>query len=111
MSIAPRDLRLLLQQSGNRCAFPTCTKQLTFPASAANGAVSSSEVAHIVGESPAGPRGNHPMPVEERNRYENLILLCEAHHTLVDTQAATYPVEKLLQMKYDHEAVIAEATR
>ncbi len=51
------------------------------------------------------------MPLEERNRYENLILLCEEHHKVIDNQIATYPVQRLLQMKYDHEAVIAEATR
>jgi hypothetical protein len=111
MAISPRDLRLLFQQSGNRCAFPTCTKALTFPSTDKDPSVALSEVAHIVGESPDGPRGAHPMPLDERNRYENLILLCEEHHHLVDRQEATYPVEKLLQMKYDHEAVIAEATR
>jgi hypothetical protein len=51
------------------------------------------------------------MTLEERNRYENLILLCEEHHRVIDTQVATYPVQRLLQMKYDHEAMIAEATR
>jgi hypothetical protein len=51
------------------------------------------------------------MALEERNRYENLILLCEEHHHVVDGQVATYPVEKLRQMKYDHEALIAEAAR
>ena len=58
-----------------------------------------------------GPRGDHPMPLEERNRYENLILLCEEHHHLVDTQVSTYPVERLRQMKFDHEGLIAEVTR
>jgi hypothetical protein len=51
------------------------------------------------------------MPLEERNRYENLILLCEEHHHLVDRQVASYPIEKLKQFKFDHEALIAEATR
>ena len=111
MAITSRDLRLLFQQSGNRCAFPTCTKRLTLPASAKDGAISLSEIAHIVGESADGPRGEHPMSLEERNRYENLILLCEEHHHLVDSLVATYPVEKLRQMKYAHEALIAEATR
>src|SRR5437868_1911876 len=111
MGIAARDIRLLFQQSGNRCAFPTCTRVLSYPPSDNDGMVATSEIAHIVGESPDGPRGDHPMPLEERNRYENLILLCEEHHHVVDTQVATFPVERLRQMKYDHEALIAEATR
>jgi hypothetical protein len=73
--------------------------------------VATSEVAHIVGESKHGPRGDHPMPLEERNRYENLILLCEEHHHVIDSQENTYPVEHLRQMKYDHEALVAEAVR
>src|SRR5947209_6952338 len=103
MGISARDARLLFQQSGNRCAFPTCTRTLTFPKSDKDGSIPTSEIAHIVGESNNGPRGDHPMPLEERNRYENLILLCEEHHHVVDGQVATYPVEKLRQMKYDHE--------
>ncbi len=51
------------------------------------------------------------MPLDERDRYENLILLCEEHHHIVDSQVATYPVERLRQMKYDHESLIAEAVR
>ena len=111
MGILARDIRLLFQHSGNRCAFPECTRSLSHPPSDKDGTVATSEVAHIVAESPSGPRGDHPMPMDERNRYENLILLCEKHHGIVDTQVATYPVERLRQMKYDHEALIAEATR
>lgn len=111
MGIAARDIRLLFQQSGNRCAFPGCTRALTFPASDKDGVVATSEIAHIVGESNGGPRGDHRMALEDRNRYENLILLCEEHHHVVDTQADTYPVERLRQMKYDHEALVAEAMR
>ncbi|MCA9071734.1 MAG: hypothetical protein KDA84_22560, partial [Planctomycetaceae bacterium] len=51
------------------------------------------------------------MPLEERDRYENLILLCEEHHHVVDAQPQTYTVERLRQMKFDHEALIAEVTR
>lgn len=70
-----------------------------------------SEVAHIVARSGDGPRGDYALPLDERDRYENLILLCERHHTEIDAQVATYPVERLRQMKYDHESLIADATR
>ncbi|MDX2147927.1 MAG: HNH endonuclease signature motif containing protein [Planctomycetota bacterium] len=111
LAISPRDLRLLFQQSGNHCAFPGCTQRLTCPATDADQPVALSEVAHIVASSPDGPRGNHPLPHDERDRYDNLILLCERHHTEIDTQVATYPVERLRQMKFDHESLIAESTR
>jgi len=35
--------------------------------------------------------------------YENLILLCNIHHQLVDAQPETYPVERLQAIKRDHE--------
>lgn len=111
MATSPRDLRLLYQQSGGRCAFPACTKVLHVPSSAKDRAVALSEVAHIVGQSIDGPRGDYPMPLDERDRYENLVLLCEEHHHVVDAQPQTHTVERLRQMKYDHEALIADATR
>jgi len=111
MAISPRDMRLLFQQSGGRCAFPACTKSLKSGASPEDRAIALSEVAHIVGQSVDGPRGNHPLPLDERDRYENLVLLCEEHHHIVDAQIQTFTVERLRQMKYDHEALIAETTR
>jgi TPR repeat protein len=62
-----------------------------------------SEVAHIVAESPAGPRGDSPLSEPERNHYENLILLCNVHHQLIDSQPATYTVEWLMEIKHEHE--------
>jgi hypothetical protein len=70
--------------------------------------IASSEVAHIVGTN--GPRSACPLPEHERDRYGNLILLCEEHHHLVDALEQDYPVEKLRQMKEDHEALMTDAT-
>jgi hypothetical protein len=43
------------------------------------------------------------MPLKERDRAENLILLCNNHHQLVDSQPQTYSVERLFEMKTAHE--------
>ena len=45
------------------------------------------------------------MTTEQRNRYENLILLCNQHHQLIDSDGALamYTVERLQAMKEDHE--------
>ncbi|MDZ7932895.1 MAG: hypothetical protein U5N21_23795 [Rhodococcus sp. (in: high G+C Gram-positive bacteria)] len=61
------------------------------------------EDAHIVAESAAGPRGDSPLTRAERNRYENLILLCNYHHQQIDSQPESFPVELLHQWKADHE--------
>jgi hypothetical protein len=110
MTISSKDLRLLYQMSGNRCAFPECNQILTEPKTNFDDLVVLSEVAHIVARSKDGPRGHHPLPMEDRDKYDNLILLCEKHHQIVDTQRHTYTVERLKQIKADHEARILAAT-
>src|SRR5258707_376119 len=94
MAIPPREQRILSQRSGNRCAFPNCRRRLTAEDSPPDRAVILGEIAHIVAESPDGPRGDSPLSLTERNKYENLILLCNIHHQLIDDQPQTYTVER-----------------
>ncbi|WP_426502469.1 hypothetical protein ACPPVO_33075 [Dactylosporangium sp. McL0621] len=65
------------------CAFPGCRAALTAEASGADRVAALGEMAHIVGESPNGPCGGSPLTRAERERYENLFLLCGHHHELV----------------------------
>ncbi|MFG3026906.1 HNH endonuclease [Streptomyces sp. NPDC048254] len=97
--------RKLSQRSGNICAFPGCGLLLTAEGTPEEPVVVLGEMAHIVAESPNGPRGDSPLTTEERNRYENLILLCNQHHQLIDSDGALamYTVERLQAMKEDHE--------
>ncbi len=103
MAISLKEQRILFAKSGNRCAFEGCRRVLTAKASPLEGPVVLGEAAHIVGERPNGPRGNYPLPLDKRNQYDNLILLCNQHHQLVDSQPQTYTVEKLHAMKETHE--------
>lgn len=110
MAPSTKDLRILYQRSGNRCAFPKCTKSLTYDETTDGSPTALSEVAHIVAQSPDGPRGSYPMPLEERDGYHNLILLCEEHHHVVDDNCPSYPVEMLRRWKAEHEQVMSLAT-
>jgi hypothetical protein len=103
MAVPVREQRILAQRSGNRCAFPGCCRPLTAGDSPLDGTVILGEIAHIIAESPEGPRGDSPLMLVERNKYDNLILLCNVHHQLIDDQPQTYPIERLQQMKRDHE--------
>jgi hypothetical protein len=103
VAVAISELRKLLQRSGNVCAYPGCTVRLTSAGTGSDPVVVVSEVAHIVAESPDGPRGDSPLSEPERNRYESLILLCNVHHQLIDSQPATYTVEWLMEIKHEHE--------
>lgn len=103
MSIPATELKRLFARSGNRCAFSDCRRILVIEGPPGHPPVMLGDVAHIVAASPAGPRGDRFMAPAERNRYENLILLCNTHHQLVDAQEATYTPERLRAIKQDHE--------
>lgn len=61
------------------------------------------EICHIHAVSPNGPRYNHNQTDEERQGFDNLILMCVNHHKVVDDDDISYPAERLRQIKYAHE--------
>lgn len=108
MSISNKTQRQLCLASGNRCAFEGCRELLTADGSAPDDPVILGEMAHIVGQSERGPRGDSPLTRNERDRYDNLILLCSRHHQLIDAKPETYSVAKLKAMKETHETWVRE---
>ncbi len=82
-----------------------CRKQLVADASEAvpSKAILLGENCHIVAESEGGPRGKSDLSEKDRNRYPNLILLCANHHTTIDQDPDSWSIEKLHQIKADHE--------
>ncbi|MGA2504989.1 MAG: HNH endonuclease signature motif containing protein [Anaerolineales bacterium] len=111
MSISSKDQKILLQKSGNRCAFPGCGESLLFVNTDDNNEKTVlSNIAHIVARTEDGPRGHYFLPVVQRDDESNLLLLCEKHHKIIDDQPQRYTVERLRQFKEDHEKLIAEAT-
>ncbi len=103
-SIPVVEQKVLCLRSGNLCAFPGCGRSLVIDGPTAGDPVVTGKIAHIVADSRQGPRGVSPLTDEERDRYPNLILLCQEHHDLVDDFPMTYSVAVLRQMKVDHEA-------
>lgn len=63
------------------------------------------ELAHIVGWSPTSPRGDDPLPLEDRQKAENLMLACRNCHKPIDQKSVLdlYTVEQLRQRKREHE--------
>src|ERR1019366_4166313 len=58
------------------------------------------EECHIVAQSPGGPRA---AGIADVDGYENLILLCRKHHKQVDDQRSHFTVERLKEIKREHE--------
>lgn len=103
MSIPVRDQKMLWGSAAGRCSFPKCGKKLVADPSQLDPAVVLGEMAHIIGASVAGPRGASAMTQEQRDSYDNLVLLCEEHHKIVDGQRNTYTADLLRQFKREHE--------
>lgn len=108
VTIPSTELKRLFARSGNRCAFSDCRRVLVVEGPPGEQPVILGDVAHIVAASPAGPRGDPFMAPPNRNRYENLIVLCSTHHQLIDDQVATYTPERLRAVKADHERWIED---
>lgn len=108
-SYTDRDLKLLFGLSAARCAFPQCRQLCVIEKTLSDPAVIVGQVAHIVAHSSQGPRADHTLPETERDRYDNLILLCATHHAQVDGQVNTYTIQHLRQWKADHEEWVQNA--
>lgn len=103
MSISSRTKFILWTRSGSRCAFPDCRCKLYENATEDDPDVLLGEMAHIVGQGEDGPRSKKAIPGGQVDGYQNLILLCTKHHTLIDRQVNKFTVERLVQFKADHE--------
>jgi hypothetical protein len=91
--------------SGNRCAYPGCRRTVT---SEEHGAAREMrEAADIVSERRQGPRWRAEGDDEERRGVLNHVLLCEAHHRIVDGDPRAHSVGVLAKMKSDREARVA----
>ena len=105
MAISLKSHKMLWGRAAGRCSFASCRITLV-----EEGAGLLGEVAHIVAESPDGPRGSNAFPSEMLNEYENLILLCPNHHTEIDkAHLDLYSADRLRQIKAEHEHWVREA--
>ncbi|MEU7734775.1 HNH endonuclease [Streptomyces griseus] len=72
------------------------------------------ELAHIVGRdvTPGSPRGMDPLPEDERDLADNLMLLCRGEHNEIDRKGSLdlMTVERLRAIKREREAWIRRMT-
>lgn len=70
------------------------------------------ELAHIISNSPDGPRGDDNLSAEYTIDISNLMLLCRVHHKKIDTAeyVENYPLDLLRDIKRRHEERIELAT-
>jgi hypothetical protein len=98
----------LIACTAGRCEFRGCNKDLfQHPLTGAIG--NYAEAAHIVAFQIGGPRGATERPANI-NAFENLMLLCQTCHKLVDDHPNDYPSELLREHKREHEERIHALT-
>lgn len=78
-----------------RCAI--CREHLVHDAAGSRSLLG--HIAHIVGDKSGAARGDDAMPSEERSSPDNLILLCQAHHKIIDDNPAHYTVQVLREIR------------
>jgi len=93
-----RDVKRLCALSLNRCAFPGCSTSIVLKDGTLMG-----KICHIKARNPKGPRYDDAQSDEERNGFDNLILLCGVHHDIVDADPKQFTVELLKEIKEMHE--------
>lgn len=104
MGISLTTHKRLWGASGMVCA--KCKDKVVEPGTAFDDASITGEEAHIVSKKTDGPRFNDPLPMDERDEFENLLILCNRCHKIVDDQKNTYTVAVLRKMKAEHETVV-----
>lgn len=109
MSITNKSIKLLWSNAAGRCSFRSCGEKLSVEEAEGVTPYTLGEMAHIKGNKPGSNRYDIAQSAVDRDGYENLILLCPTHHTLIDREEneAAYPVELLHEMKREHESFIS----
>lgn len=110
MAISEKAIKLLWSNAAGRCSFVDCAERLTVEQAAHSAPHTLGEMAHIKGRNKGSNRYDASQTDKERDSYENLILLCPNHHTLIDKpeNEEAYTVEALINMKTDHEKRISQ---
>lgn len=97
-------------KAGGRCEYEGCNEQLYLD-SLTQYEFNAAYIAHIIADSPKGPRGHETLSKELATDISNLMLMCDKHHRLIDKEdEAGHTVERLVEMKKKHELRIEMVT-
>lgn len=107
----PEKVKLnLWVKAAGRCEYEGCNEPLwvdTLTMAKMNAAY----IAHVIADSPGGPRGHETLSEVLAKDISNLMLMCDKHHRLIDKEDIDgHPVEMLLEMKRKHEERIEMVT-
>ncbi len=105
MPPSDKSSKLIWGQFAARCA--NCRKPLIRETGSKKSSLVG-EVAHIIGETKKAARGSNPMPLDERNEPENLLLLCREDHKIIDDDELLYTAAKVHEIREEYLRWLAE---
>ncbi|MDQ8432209.1 hypothetical protein Q3D33_04705 [Enterococcus faecium] len=108
MGISVKTRKLLWGKAANRCSMCDCRRELIMDETETDDYSVVGEECHIVAREKDGPRGESTLSKEERDKYDNLVLMCSIHHKVIDDQPNTYTVELLKNIKLEHETWVRD---
>ncbi len=95
-SPTPATIKRLFALSGNTCAHPECSNKMIESDTVVG------EVCHIEAAN-KGARYNANASDDELRDFNNLLLMCERHHKIIDADEEKYTITLLKQWKKEHE--------
>lgn len=104
VSYIPEQVKLRLWgKAAGCCQYENCSKPLYID-QLVKAEFNLSYIAHIYADQPGGPRYDGVLSPKLKADISNLMLLCDAHHRLIDkAQVAEHDSPRLLAMKEAHE--------
>ncbi|AXB80434.1 HNH endonuclease [Novosphingobium sp. P6W] len=110
MAITQKSIKLLWANAAGLCAFSDCRERLALKEAGEFASHTIGEMAHICGDKVGSNRHDPHHSAEERDGYENLILLCPTHHRMIDRREneRRFQVGMLHGLKLRHEEFIRE---
>lgn len=101
---------LLWSRTAGRCQYEGCNEVLSKDILTKKN-YNTAYVAHIVAAEPDGPRGDELLSPQLCQDFENLMLMCDKHHRLIDKiDVLGHSVQRLVAMKRRHEEIIERLT-
>ncbi|MBL0925387.1 MAG: SAVED domain-containing protein [Sphingomonadaceae bacterium] len=101
----------LWARAAGRCQYRGCNRDLVGDLITGNKDALFGFIAHVVADTPSGPRGDPTRSLKLAKSLDNLMLLCPIHHKLIDVDDEDgHPESHLLAMKSEHEGRIALLT-
>ena len=111
MNISLKTHKKLWGLAAQRCAFEECKKELAVDTFETDDYYNIGDEAHIISKKINGPRFTKDFPIEQIDKYDNLILLCKEHHVRIDKDVKFYTKDKIRAIKEEHEKWVRDTLK